>query len=103
MSTEVFAIGPPGLVGFEQFMGGSLEMTFGPVSQLVSYTVYALAALVFAFGYLRVHRSSDNALSTPLNNEVAVGPTHASSHQPNRALQGTPQPLPASATQSGRR
>jgi hypothetical protein len=40
--------------GFEQFMGGSLEMTFGPVSQLVSDTVYALAALVFAFGYLRM-------------------------------------------------
>lgn len=40
--------------GFEQFMGGSLEMTFGPASQLVSYAVYALAALVFAFGYLRM-------------------------------------------------
>ena len=40
--------------GFEQFMGGSLEMTFGPASQLVSYTVYALAAVVFAFGYLRM-------------------------------------------------
>lgn len=40
--------------GFEQFMGGSLEMTFGSVSQLVSHTVYALAALVFAFGYLRM-------------------------------------------------
>ena len=40
--------------GVEQLMGGSLEITFGPVSQLVSYTVYALAALVFAFGYLRM-------------------------------------------------
>ncbi len=37
-----------------QFMGGDLEMTFGPVALLVTYTVYSAIAFVFAFGYLRM-------------------------------------------------
>lgn len=38
----------------EQFMGGNLEIVFGPVALLVSYTVYSAFALVFALGYLRM-------------------------------------------------
>lgn len=37
-----------------QFMGGDLEMTFGPVALLVTYTVYSAIAFVFALGYLRM-------------------------------------------------
>jgi hypothetical protein len=37
-----------------QFMGGDLEMTFGPVSLLVTYAVYSAIAFVFALGYLRM-------------------------------------------------
>ena len=37
-----------------QFMGGDLEMTFGPVALLVIYTVYSAFALLFALGYLRM-------------------------------------------------
>jgi predicted acyltransferase len=37
-----------------QFMGGDLEMTFGPVALLVTYAVYSAIALVFALGYLRM-------------------------------------------------
>jgi len=40
--------------GLEQFMGGSLEVTFGPVALLVTYTVYSAIAVVFALGYLRM-------------------------------------------------
>lgn len=37
-----------------QFMGGDLEVTFGPLALLVTYTMYSAIALVFAFGYLRM-------------------------------------------------
>lgn len=37
-----------------QFMGGDLEMTFGPLAILVTYTMYSAIALVFALGYLRM-------------------------------------------------
>ena len=37
-----------------QFMGGDLEVTFGPLALLVIYTIYSAIALVFAFGYLRM-------------------------------------------------
>lgn len=40
--------------GLVQFMGGDLEMTFGPVALLVTYTVYSAIAFVFALGYLRM-------------------------------------------------
>jgi hypothetical protein len=41
-------------LGFEQLMGGSLEMVFGPVALLVTSTVYSASAVVFAVGYLRM-------------------------------------------------
>jgi hypothetical protein len=37
-----------------QFMGGDLEMMFGPLALLVTYTMYSAIALVFALGYLRM-------------------------------------------------
>lgn len=37
-----------------QVMGGDLEMTFGPVALLVTYTVYSAFAFLFALGYLRM-------------------------------------------------
>ena len=37
-----------------QFMGGDLEVTFGPLALLVTYTVYSAIACVFAVGYLRM-------------------------------------------------
>jgi hypothetical protein len=37
-----------------QFMGGDLEMTFGPVALLVTYTVYSAIAVVFSLGYVRM-------------------------------------------------
>ena len=40
-----------------QFMGGDLEVTFGPLALLVTYTMYSAIALVFAFGYLRMSLS----------------------------------------------
>ena len=40
-----------------QFMGGDLEVTFGPLALLVIYTIYSAIALVFAFGYLRMSLS----------------------------------------------
>lgn len=40
-----------------QFMGGDLEVTFGPIALLVTYTMYSAIALVFAFGYLRMSLS----------------------------------------------
>ena len=44
----------PAWWGFEKYMGGSLEMTYGPSALLVSLVVYAAVAVVFAFGYLRM-------------------------------------------------
>ena len=46
----------PAWWAFEQYMGGSLEMTFGPPAILVTAVVYAAVAVVFAFGYLRMCR-----------------------------------------------
>ncbi len=40
--------------GFEQYMGGSLEMTFGPVALLGTAIVYSTIAVIFAAGYLRM-------------------------------------------------
>ena len=40
--------------GFEQYMGGSLEMTFGPVALLVTAIVYSIIAVIFSTGYLRM-------------------------------------------------
>jgi len=40
--------------GFEQFMGGSLEMTFGPVALLVTSIVYAVFALLFSISFVRM-------------------------------------------------
>ncbi|MBA4341495.1 MAG: hypothetical protein C0423_05005 [Methylibium sp.] len=37
-----------------QLMGGDLEMLFGPVALLVTYTAYSVFALLFALGYLRM-------------------------------------------------
>jgi hypothetical protein len=37
-----------------QSMGGDLEMIFGPVALLVTYTAYSVFALLFALGYLRM-------------------------------------------------
>ena len=39
---------------FEQYMGGSLEMTFGPVALLVTLIVYALFSALFSFGFVRM-------------------------------------------------
>lgn len=39
---------------FEKTMGGSLEMTLGPEAVLVSFIVYGVVAVVFAFGYVRM-------------------------------------------------
>lgn len=36
-------------------MGGDLEMLFGPVALLVTYTAYSVFALLFALGYLRMN------------------------------------------------
>jgi hypothetical protein len=44
----------PAWWGFEQFMGGSLEMTFGPEAFLVTAIVYSIIAVLFSFGYLRM-------------------------------------------------
>ena len=44
----------PAWWGFEKYMGGSLEMTYGPSALLVTFVVYAAVAVVFAFGYLRM-------------------------------------------------
>jgi len=35
-------------------MGGSLEMTFGPEALLVTAIIYAIIAVLFSFGYLRM-------------------------------------------------
>ncbi len=40
--------------GFEQYMGGSLEMTLGPVALLGTTIVYSIIAVIFAAGYLRM-------------------------------------------------
>jgi hypothetical protein len=37
-----------------QVMGGDLEMTFGPIALLVTYTVYSATAFIFALGYVRM-------------------------------------------------
>jgi hypothetical protein len=37
-----------------QLMGGDLEMTFGPIALLITYTVYSIIAFIFAAGYLRM-------------------------------------------------
>lgn len=39
---------------FEQSWGGSLEMTFGPEAHLATLTVYAVFAVLFSFGFLRM-------------------------------------------------
>jgi hypothetical protein len=39
---------------FEQFMGGSLEITFGPEALLVTFVIYSITAVIFSFGYLRM-------------------------------------------------
>jgi hypothetical protein len=44
----------PAWWGFEQFMGGSLEMTFGPEALLVTAIIYSVIAVLFASGYLRM-------------------------------------------------
>lgn len=41
---------------FEQSMGGSLEMTFGPQALLVSPMVYAIFSTIFSFGFVRMCR-----------------------------------------------
>ena len=41
---------------FEQSMGGSLEMTFGPEALLVTLIVYAVFAVLFSFGFVRMCR-----------------------------------------------
>ena len=48
---------------FEQFWGGSLELTFGPVAQLVSAIFYSVFALVFSFGFVRMCRAVPAATS----------------------------------------
>lgn len=42
---------------FEQLWGGSLELTFGPVAQLVSVIFYSVFAVVFSFGFVRMCRA----------------------------------------------
>jgi hypothetical protein len=44
----------PAWWGFEQYMGGSLEMAFGPEAILVAAIVYAIIAVIFSTGYLRM-------------------------------------------------
>jgi hypothetical protein len=44
----------PAWWGFEQYMGGSLEMTFGPEALLVAAIVYSIIAVIFSTGYLRM-------------------------------------------------
>jgi hypothetical protein len=44
----------PGWWGFEQYLGGSLEMTFGPQAISVAAIVYAIIAFTFAAGYMRM-------------------------------------------------
>jgi F0F1-type ATP synthase membrane subunit a len=39
---------------FEQSMGGSLEMTFGPAALLVAVIVYALFATLFSISFVRM-------------------------------------------------
>lgn len=39
---------------FEQSMGGSLEMTFGPEAHLATLFVYAVFAVLFSFGFVRM-------------------------------------------------
>ncbi len=39
---------------FEQYMGGSLEMTFGPVALLATLIVYAVFSALFSFGFVRM-------------------------------------------------
>ena len=41
-----------------QFMGGDLEMIFGPIALLVTYTVYSAIAICFALGYVRMSFSA---------------------------------------------
>jgi hypothetical protein len=43
--------------GLEMYWGGSLELTFGPVAQVVSVLFYSLFALVFSSGFLRMCRA----------------------------------------------
>lgn len=40
--------------GFEQAMGGYLEMTFGPVALLVEAIVYCSFAILFSLGFVRM-------------------------------------------------
>lgn len=49
-----------------QSMGGDLEATFGPVALLVTYTVYSLFAVVFAFGYWRMCFAVFRQRATPV-------------------------------------
>lgn len=44
----------PAFWAYEQFMGGSLELTFGPVALLVSTLVYAAFAVLFSQGLSRM-------------------------------------------------
>ncbi|MBK6852181.1 MAG: hypothetical protein IPG93_11290 [Burkholderiales bacterium] len=44
----------PAWWGFEQYMGGSLEMTFGPEALLATAIVYSIIAVIFSTGYLRM-------------------------------------------------
>ncbi len=39
---------------FEQHMGGSLEVTFGPVALLATLIVYATFSVLFSFGFVRM-------------------------------------------------
>lgn len=39
---------------YEQIMGGSLEMVFGPVALLASSVVYAAFAILFSWGFSRM-------------------------------------------------
>jgi hypothetical protein len=44
----------PAWWSFEQYMGGSLEMTFGPEALLVTAIVYSVIAALFSSGYQRM-------------------------------------------------
>lgn len=44
----------PAWWGLEQYMGGDLEMTFGPEALLVSFTVYSVFAVLFSIGFVRM-------------------------------------------------
>ncbi len=39
---------------FEHSLGGSLEMTFGPEAHLATLIVYAVFAVLFSFGFVRM-------------------------------------------------